>query len=304
MGGEGAERLVVGKLAFRDVVGALPRHAGIGIILQILLIERRTHVEGVERRVVVVAEVAPGPAVHVNLRLLLAEQVHAAEHGVVVECAPVEVGGLVAYDEHLQGLALLQGSASYLLTGARQDKGLQVVGLQEGVCRQHVVVIHLHHARRLPEHVGGHGEVGRLQLRVVEVDVLQRSGIVACVGPGAESGEVSQHAQVLTRDGTYHLQPVHVAVVAAYARDVLIVVCPYRTLAIRCYRQTKLGSQRVGLRQFDRNNIIARVERVVGVDVVGILRPLRAVELAERLRHENPEVGGQITEGIVAQFGH
>ena len=71
--------------------------------------------------------------------LLFSQDVHAAEHGIVVERTPVEIYEVVAQHQCLQSLALLQSTGVNLGTSLRQHERLQVVSLQEGIAGQFVV---------------------------------------------------------------------------------------------------------------------------------------------------------------------
>ena len=184
VGGKGTERGIIVEDALRDVVGALPRRAGVCVVEQVALILTGAHVEGIERGVVVVAQPAPDGPLRTDLWLLPGQDVHAGEHGVVVEGVPVEVLHVVAQDERLQSLTLLQGALLHLLAGLGQDECLQVVGAQERVFGQFIILDFI--ARR--HNVAGPALVFaqhiafiacRLDLCIVEVDVLQMSEIVA-----------------------------------------------------------------------------------------------------------------------------
>ena len=98
---EGGKRLVVGAYTRRDVVRALPAAAHVGLVVDVLLVERRTHVEGVERRVVVVAHPAPCEELGADVELLPGQDVHARHRGAVVEGVPVELLAVVAHHERL-----------------------------------------------------------------------------------------------------------------------------------------------------------------------------------------------------------
>ncbi len=206
MGCEGTERLIVVEGTLRDVVRALPRRTGIGIIGHIVAVERRTHIEGIERGVVVVAQPAPYGKLTADLRLLLGQDIHAGDGGIVVEGIPVEVLHVVAHNERLQVLTLQHGACVYLLTGAWQDKRLQVVSLSEGLDRQLVVrSLDREDSCRRPfsemyENAFFHN-VG-----IVEVEILQVSQVVACLCPRAVAGQVAQQIEVGSRDGTDNLQ--------------------------------------------------------------------------------------------------
>ena len=69
--GKSREGIVILERALRDVVGALPRRACVGGVVQIFLILAGKHVEGIERRVVVVAEPAPDDKLTADVHLLL-----------------------------------------------------------------------------------------------------------------------------------------------------------------------------------------------------------------------------------------
>ena len=221
MGGERGKRVVVGKGAVRDVVGALPGRAGVGIIADILIVKRRAHVEGIERRVVVVAEPAPCEELAADVQLLLGKDVQSRQRGVVVEGIPVEHLAVVTDNEYLQVLALLQGASANLLAGAWQDECLQVVALQERVGRQHVLLVDpIRKCRYIP----GNIVVRDLEVGVVQVDVFQVAQVVAAVVPGAVACEVAQQAEVGTGDGPDDLQATDAAVVATDTDDGTVVL--------------------------------------------------------------------------------
>ena len=301
MGGEGGKRLVVGEGATRDVVRALPGRTRVGIVADILLVERRAHVEGVERRVVVVAQPAPDGELAANLHLLLRKDVHACERGVVVERVPVELLHVVAKNKHLQVLALLQGAAANLLAGTGQDERLQVVALQERVRRQHVLLVDIGAPRGTD--VGGYTIIRHLEVSVVQVDVFQVTQVVAAVAPRTVAGEIAQQAQVGAGDRADHLQSGDMMIVAVHAVKPFVVYIHVVIVILRNGQPQFLG-QRIRLLHGDRQDLVAGIERVVGVDVVGILRPLLTVQLAELFRDEDAEVVGQTLEGILRQLGH
>ena len=190
MGGERGKRVVVGKDAVRDVVGALPGRAGVGIVADILLVERRTDVEGIERRVVVVAQPAPDGKLAADVHLLLGKDVHTRQRGVVVQRVPVELLQVIAQHQHLQVLTLLQGAAANLLAGTRQDERLQIVALQERVRRQHVLLIDIGAPRGTD--IGSDTVVRHLELCVVQIDVFQMTQVVAAVAPGTVASKIAQ----------------------------------------------------------------------------------------------------------------
>ena len=129
MGGEGAERLVVLEHSLRDEVCALCRTVVV-LTVDVVLILARPYIEGVERRIVVVAQPAKEEQFVAYIQYLIGKDVHTGEHDIVVEGGPTEVLDAVANDEHLQSFALLQGAIVNLGTGPRQDERLQVVGTQ------------------------------------------------------------------------------------------------------------------------------------------------------------------------------
>ena len=91
-----------------DVVGALPRRAYVGIIADVFIIQRWTHIEGIEGRVIVVAQIPPQEVIHVHLRLFLCQQIHAGERGIVIEGTPVDGLDVVANHDGFQCLTLHQ----------------------------------------------------------------------------------------------------------------------------------------------------------------------------------------------------
>ena len=131
VGCKGAERLVIGEDALRHVVRALPRRTCVVAVAKVIIIERGTNVEGVERGVVVVTQPAPHGELRANLEFLLRQDIQTFERCVVVEGVPVELFAVVAHDERLQCLALLQCAALHFLTSLGQDERLEVVALQE-----------------------------------------------------------------------------------------------------------------------------------------------------------------------------
>ena len=145
-------------------------------------------------------------------------------------------------------------------------------------------------------------DVGRHECGIIEVKVLQVSGIVASVGPRTPASQIAQHVEVTARDGTDDFQSGHFAVVALDAVDVS--TAP-NCRNISCgYRQAQFLSNGVRIGHRNGENFTVQVIRLIGIDMVSILRPALTIELAEALRHENLEIAGQVFEGIVCQTWH
>ena len=124
-------------------------------------------------------------------------------------------------------------------------------------------------------------------MRIIEVDVLQTAGVVAGVVPGAESGEVTQQAEVSTRDGAGDLQTCDMGVVAAHTADVMVFVVPG---PVGCSSQAQLLGQRVGLVKSNSQDCVSCCKGRLGIDVVGILRPLGAIDLHYIARNKDDVV--------------
>ena len=110
-----------------------------------------------------------------------------------------------------------------------------------------------------------------------------------------------QHVEICGRDGAYDLQACDVGVVALQSVQVFRPDVPSRRY-IRFKSQCRC--QRVRRSDGDGLDGAIATDALVGVDVVGILCPLLAVELAEFLRHEDAEVVWQGLEGMLSQLGH
>ena len=107
--------VVVGERAFRNQTGIVV--VDIGLIVDVVVVDAWTHIEGIERGHIVVAQSHPQRILLRDVHLLRSEQIHTGEHGIVVECVPVELCAVVANDQSLEALALLQRTLLDCRTG-------------------------------------------------------------------------------------------------------------------------------------------------------------------------------------------
>ena len=127
--------------------------------------------------------------------------------------------------------------------------------------------------------------------------------VVAAVAPRTVAGEIAQQAQVGAGYRAYHLQSGDMMIVAVHTVKPFVVNIHVMIVILR-NGQPQFLCQCVRLLHGDRQYLIVGVERLVDVDMVGILSPLFAVELAELFRDEDAEVVGQALEGILCQLRH